>query len=89
MAFIIEKNVPIRPVKGASEFWDLAQQMVTGDSVLLPGESEKNKLASAINNSGFGYKSRKEGSQIRVWKLEPHPEPRPIRNGHAPLSAVG
>jgi len=69
--FKIEKNVPITGTP--TEFTELAMDMEYLDSVVVETELEKRKLTAALNNRGFGYKTRREGgTQFRIWKLQKH-----------------
>lgn len=63
----IEKNIPTprKPMK----WMPLAKQMDVGDSVLIPTTSDRSALTMALKSQGYKVATRKEGDQIRVWRI--------------------
>jgi hypothetical protein len=63
----IEKNIPAprKPMK----WMPLAKQMNVGDSVLIPTTSDRSALTMALKSQGYKVATRKEGDQIRVWRI--------------------
>jgi hypothetical protein len=63
----IEKNItiPRKPMK----WMPLAKQMDVGDSVLIPTTSDRSALTIALKALGYEVTTRKEGDQIRVWRM--------------------
>lgn len=68
----IQKGVQPREFK-AGRWIVTARQMEEGDSVLVATRGHASAMKSAINQTGYVAISRREGDQIRVWRLGPYP----------------
>lgn len=65
----IEKNVRI-PFKNNQKFYELMEKMDFGDSILFNTAKEANSLRACLRRNGFRTAIRKEGANLRVWKLK-------------------
>lgn len=65
----IEHNVPIPPRKGISLVADAARSMKIGDSIVMP-YSRKPVAGNMEKVTGFKFTQRREGGNLRIWRIK-------------------
>lgn len=71
---VIEKGVPIppdvRPFVRISPVMVAARAMEVGDSILIPATQGKQTAGNMGRATGFKFTQRREGDNIRIWRIE-------------------
>lgn len=70
----IEKGVPIpaddRQFKRVSPVMVAARAMEIGDSVVIPASQGKQTAGNMGRATGFKFTQRREGDNIRIWRIK-------------------
>lgn len=67
---VIDKDVPIPPKGSKSKWTEIAEKMNPGDSIKCDSYCDLECLRNAIKRVGFKAATRKQGGELRAWRIK-------------------